>query len=231
MSLLIDGYNLLNATGIVGRGIGPGGLQRSRLALLNFLAESIEPEQLPHTTVVFDAHDAPPGLPRLLNHRGITVRFAANYEDADSQIEELIRSDSAPRRLTVVSSDHRLQRAARHRRATAIDSDLWYAHLIQARRQRHQAPPHAAPGTAGRPIVPLLTEDVDYWIRQFGGASELEMLVEQWMAEEAGQGGQAAPNESPGAKPAASVPPDKLSPEDAAEIGNPFPPGYGEDLE
>ena len=26
MPMLIDGYNLLNATGIVGRGVGPGGL-------------------------------------------------------------------------------------------------------------------------------------------------------------------------------------------------------------
>ena len=30
MSLLIDGYNLLHAAGIMGRGAGPGGLQRSR---------------------------------------------------------------------------------------------------------------------------------------------------------------------------------------------------------
>ena len=30
MSLLIDGYNLLHAVGILGRGIGPGGLRTSR---------------------------------------------------------------------------------------------------------------------------------------------------------------------------------------------------------
>ena len=49
MSLLIDGYNLLNAVGIVGRGVGPGGLERSRLALLNFLAESLSVEEIPRT--------------------------------------------------------------------------------------------------------------------------------------------------------------------------------------
>ncbi len=43
MALLIDGYNLMHVAGIVGRGVGPGGLERSRLALLNFLAESLEP--------------------------------------------------------------------------------------------------------------------------------------------------------------------------------------------
>ena len=228
MSLLIDGYNLLNATGIVGRGAGPGGLERSRLALLNFLAESIDPKEIPHTTIVFDAQNAPPGLPRVISHRGITVRFAANYEDADSQIEELIHSDSVPRRLTVVSSDHRLQRAARRRHAAAIASDVWYAELIRARRQRHQA----APQVPARPIVPLLAEDVNYWIRQFGGASELEKLVEQWSAKDAGDGGQAPSKEPTDAKSSTDEPPaDKLSPEEAAEIGNPFPPGYAEDIE
>ncbi len=53
MPLLIDGYNLLNATGIVGRG-GPSSLGRSRLALLNFLAGSNRPAGvLAHTTAVF----------------------------------------------------------------------------------------------------------------------------------------------------------------------------------
>ena len=30
MALVIDGYNLLHASGILGRGIGPGSLERSR---------------------------------------------------------------------------------------------------------------------------------------------------------------------------------------------------------
>ncbi len=85
--------------------------------MLNFLAESLSAEEIPRTIVVFDAHDAPPGLPGTMDHRGLTVRFAVGYEDADSLIEELIRSDSTPRKLVVVSSDHRLQRAARRRRA------------------------------------------------------------------------------------------------------------------
>jgi hypothetical protein len=169
MSLLIDGYNLLNAVGIAGRGAGPGGLERSRLALLNFLAESLSAEEIPRTTVVFDARSAPPGLPGTTDHRGLTVRFAAGYEDADSLIEELIRSDSAPRKLVVVSSDHRLQRAARRRRATPIDSDAWYAEVLQRRRQRQQ---QSAVEGKNRPPLPPLAEDVDYWVRQFGGQGQ-----------------------------------------------------------
>ena len=64
MSLIIDGYNLMHAAGIVGRGAGPGFLERSRLAVLNFVVESLEPAALATTTVVFDARQAPPGLPR-----------------------------------------------------------------------------------------------------------------------------------------------------------------------
>jgi predicted RNA-binding protein with PIN domain len=167
-SLLIDGYNLLHESGILAGGVGPGGLQRARLALLNFLAESLEPAEAARATVVFDACDAPWGLPNQLQHRGLTVRFATRYPDADGLIEELIRSDSSPRKLTVVSSDHRLQRAAKRRKARAVDSDVWYRELLQKRRSSGESkkePPE-------RPPVPLLAEDVEYWLRQFGGQDE-----------------------------------------------------------
>jgi uncharacterized protein len=107
MSLLIDGYNLLNAAGILGRGRGPGSLERARQALLNTLVESIPADEVPRTTVVFDASESPWGVARQQKHQGITVMFASRDDDADTVIEELIEKDSAPKRLTVVSSDHR----------------------------------------------------------------------------------------------------------------------------
>jgi uncharacterized protein len=169
MSLIIDGYNVLNVVGILGRGIGPGGLHQSRLALLNFLAESLAPEEIPRTIVVFDAHNPPWGLPRSTHHRGIQVCFASQYEEADDLIEELIGAECAPRRLTVVSSDHRIQRAAKRRKAHAVDSDVWYAELLRSRAERLRT----APALPAKPPVPLLAEDVNYWMRQFGGESAL----------------------------------------------------------
>jgi hypothetical protein len=225
MPLIIDGYNLLNAVGIVGRGAGPGGLQRSRLALLNFLAESLEPEEAAHATVVFDAHDAPAGLPRSVEHRGLTVRFAARFEDADSLIEELIRRHSAPRRLTVVSSDHRVQRAARRRKAHFIDSDAWYAEVVRQRHQRQQS----APEGLERPYVPLLEEDVDYWICRFGGESALTALMEKESSGQAPAGGE-PPAGAPPAEPTDAFNPPDDTRKDAALLENPFPPGYAEDL-
>lgn len=168
MHLLIDGYNLMHAAGLIGRGIGPGGLERSRLALLNFVAESLDEHERQSATVVFDARDTPHGLPHTLVHRGITVRFAAGYADADELIEELIRADSAPRRLIVVSGDHRLQRAARRRRATALDSDQWYTDTLRRRRQRPSAPPPV------KPALPADAGEVEFWLSQFDLSAQLD---------------------------------------------------------
>jgi uncharacterized protein len=164
MSLIIDGYNLIHAAGIVGRGVGPGGLERSRLAVLNFVVESVPPAELATTTVVFDAQDAPPGLPREMVHRGIMVRFSTGYESADELIEHLIERESAPRRLIVVSSDHRLHRAARRRKAQAIDSDIWYEQTIAERNLRHRA----AKTGPQKPPAPLPAGEVEYWLAKFG---------------------------------------------------------------
>lgn len=168
MAILIDGYNLLHVTGIFGRGRGPGTLERSRRALLNFLAESIEPTEVSRTTVVFDAGEPPFGLPRTTTHGGMTVRFSSEYGSADELIEELIAANSAPKRLVVVSSDHRLHRAARKRRATPIDSDIWYGQLVEQRQiQRLTSPPVML-----RPEEPLTEGQIEYWLQHFDRQSE-----------------------------------------------------------
>lgn len=136
MALIIDGYNLIHAANILGRGVGPGGLERARIALLEFLVASYDQQQRRAIVVVFDAEHAPPGLPRTVDYHGITVRFSAGYRDADELIEELIQKHSAPRKLTVVSSDHRIHRAAKRRRATPVDSDVWYAEAVRRRIER-----------------------------------------------------------------------------------------------
>ena len=208
MPLLIDGYNLLNAVGITGHGRGGSSLERSRTALLNFLAESLDAEEVAHTCVVFDAAMAPPGLPRVVAHRGLDVRFAPRTSDADTLLEELIRADHSPRRLTVVSSDHRVQRAARRRRARAVDSDVWYAEILhgrQAAKPASSAPSH--------PPLPLAEEDVRRWLDRFGGQAELEGLLHESDAS------------SDQSSATSSDQPPELPP-----FENPFPPGYGEDL-
>ncbi len=164
MALLIDGYNLLHVTGIFGRGIGPGSLERSRRALLNVLVASLSSKELRDATIVFDAEAAPPGLPRTVDHDGLTVRYASGYADADTLIEELIDVHSSPRNLTVVSSDHRIQRAARRRKAKAVDSDVWYGELLRQRRQRGEV----LPSESAKPDRAPSKSEVEYWLKEFG---------------------------------------------------------------
>ena len=163
MSLIIDGYNLLHASGILARGVGPGVLERARGALLNFLAESLTAAEIERTIVVFDAAQAPKGLERIVNHRGILVRFASPEGEADEVIEQLIRECSAPRKLVVVSSDHRLHRAARRRRATPIDSDRWHSQIVQRRLAG------ATPVPVERPTAdqPLSEAETAFWLAAF----------------------------------------------------------------
>jgi len=217
VSLLIDGYNLLHATGIFGRGQASSSLERSRTALLNVLAASIPPDELDQATIVFDANQAPPGLPRRVDHGGLTVCYASEYEDADSMIEELIARHHTPRRLLVVSSDHRLQRAARRRRAQAIDSDVWYTELIRQRAARAIGPGKEPP----KPAVPLSPTETEYWLKQFTDKESGQS------AGDAKRAGTDALGEN-----------DAIEGNDALEenldelsgFDNPFPPGYGEDL-
>ncbi len=205
-------------------------------------------DELAGTTIVFDASHAPPGLPREDSHRGIVVLFAKDYAEADDLIEELISRDHAPRKLFVISSDHRLHRAARRRRATPIDSEVWIAELERrsgkSRRLMPPGKPTAAPG------------ETDSWLAEFADvdveAIEAEIDPRQRKSEPATD----ADAPSAKSKPPTKRPPpplkdgvdeqhlrDAANPfpadfaadiegEDAGELDamNPFPPGYGENL-
>jgi uncharacterized protein len=136
MSLLIDGYNLLHASDVFPPDNVPPTLEQARLALLDFLAENLPAKLVPRTIIVFDATGAPPGLPREMSHRGLAVRFARRGGTADELLEELIAVESDPRNLLVVSSDHRVQRAARQGGAKFTDSEVWTRDVKLARPQR-----------------------------------------------------------------------------------------------
>jgi uncharacterized protein len=165
MALLIDGYNLLYVTGIFAQPGAGTELHRTRLALLRFIASAIDQRERRQTTIVFDAAGAPPGLPRTTTHEDMTVHFARRHSDADELIEELLEEYPAPRTLLVVSSDHRIQRAARRHGATFIDSEKWYAQLLANRRQRGMIPDNVSP----KPDQPVSPEELAHWLREFNG--------------------------------------------------------------
>ena len=124
--LIIDGYNLMHASGLGRSSYGPGDLERCRNRLLKQLENSLDESAAADTIVVFDgkstsASEAAGNTPSRVN-----VRFSPTDSDADTEIESLLRTHSSPRQILVISSDHRLHKAARSRRAQCMDSeDFW----------------------------------------------------------------------------------------------------------
>ncbi len=111
--LLIDGYNLLHAARMAQSSYRPGDLFRCRTRLLKFLLDKLSAAQIKATTVVFDARDPPPDRPAQIVVSGIRVLFANPGGDADVLIQNWLSRHPSPRRVSLVSSDRVLQRAAR----------------------------------------------------------------------------------------------------------------------
>lgn len=160
MKILIDGYNLLHASGIFGGVRGAGGFEASRRALLDEIARLLGAASA-GVTVIFDAADAPPGLPARYAHEGIDVRFAREHGSADALIEAIIEAHDSPTALTVVSADHRVMAAARRRRARPVASAAWLAELRAAARA-------AAAKTDAKPPEPQSEVEVNRWLEEFG---------------------------------------------------------------
>ena len=136
MKYIIDGYNLLHASPLIQNAKGPKWLEKQRFRLLSSLASLIPAADRAATVVVFDARESPSGLPSEYFFEGIKVRFARDHDEADDLIEELIDAHTKTSSLTVVSSDLRLQRAARRRNAAYCDSRVWFDHLQDSLREK-----------------------------------------------------------------------------------------------
>lgn len=144
--LLIDGYNVIAPVAPPGRCSDPLWLHRERERLLGRLRDHL-PEQVRRLTIViFDAANPPTVTGHQYSGFGVDIRFAVGYPEADDLIEELIAACATPKRLAVVSSDHRLQVSAKRRSATVYDSEAWLDHLVAGRVR-------LAPGVFDRLVV------------------------------------------------------------------------------
>lgn len=164
--LLIDGYNVIGPVAAPGRRSGStvnfGGSKRSRhtegasdwlqserMSLLNRLAAGLPEAILSRTCVVFDAANPPPDRPTSFIHHGAQVRFAVGYPEADDLLEEIIAAHHSAKQLSVVSSDRRVQVAARRRGATSFESDAWLGDLLDRRPQLVHWPRGTRPAAKG----------------------------------------------------------------------------------
>lgn len=127
--LILDGYNLMHAAGIARRKYAQGDLERCRRKLEIRIAATLSPEAIARTTVVYDAFTSPGNDNRTGVSQGLRILFAPQGQDADGEIERLLNHHSAPRQIIIVSSDHRLHKAARRRKARCVDSEVFLNEL------------------------------------------------------------------------------------------------------
>jgi len=153
MPFVIDGNNLIYALADAGRDVGRAGLCK---LLAPLLARG-------PVTAVFDGPPPPGPMARQIELTGITVNYSRG-RPADEVIIEHIQANSAPRRLTVVSTDREIRQAARRRRCKSVTSQD-FAVLLE---KLTEAPTQRRPSEPREKTDGLSGKHVDEWMKEFG---------------------------------------------------------------
>ena len=151
MPYLIDGNNLLFAFA-----------EADRSELCRLIAHTAR--RGTKVCIVFDG-PPPEGQPqRQITTDGLEIIYTPGRA-ADDIILQRIEEDSAPRRLTVVSSDRQIRRAAKARRCRSVKSDDFARQLRRRedsarQKTKQQEPPEKRQG--------LSPEQTRKWLDEFG---------------------------------------------------------------
>jgi predicted RNA-binding protein with PIN domain len=153
---IIDGTNLSHAIYNVGAdsdAISDVALCR---AVSNFLTLTGEKGE-----IIFDG--AGPGdKTGFDNIANVEVSFAGPTSDADTVIKDKIRASTAPKSLTVVSSDRRLRKAAATRKAASVKSEVFWTD-VQRRLSRKTKTKEPAAKRQG-----ISASETEQWLDFFG---------------------------------------------------------------
>lgn len=168
--LVIDGYNLMHASGQARQRYGPGDLERCRNRFLRWVAKRVPEKRRGRTIVVFDAGETSNQYIELGSFESMRLLYSPQGLEADDLIEDLIASHTAPKRLQVISSDHRLHKAARRRKATCIDSELFVSTLARAARAQREAERQRREESKPTGELP---EEMAEWMRVFADVQGL----------------------------------------------------------
>ncbi len=120
MPFIVDGYNLLHFIQKASEDFGAiTDVQLCRI-ISEYLRQISEKGE-----VIFDG-TGPRDKTGFDNINNLEVFFSGLRSDADTVIEDKIKANTAPKRLTIVSSDRRLRDAARKRKATVVKSQVFW---------------------------------------------------------------------------------------------------------
>ena len=155
MPVIIDGHNLLWSIKNVEE-------QKSitDIALCQILDRYFS-EVRQSAEIIFDG-TGPPDKTEFDGIRNLTVAYSGRSCDCDTVIEQKILASTAPKLLTIVSTDRRLRDAASVRKATSIKSeDFWDEVKKQlGKRKTAKEPPGKRTG--------LTESETELWLKTFG---------------------------------------------------------------
>jgi len=130
---IIDGYNLLWCM----HKISEYSEDISQIELCRLIGRYLK-NNSSKGQIIFDGI-GPPDRGQFSNIDDIEVIFSGRNTDADGVIEAKIKADTAPKRLTVVSSDRRIRGAAKAGKAASIKSEQFCRTLLSKPATRAEA--------------------------------------------------------------------------------------------
>jgi hypothetical protein len=158
LPLIIDTYNVLHVTGVL-----PGELA---VGEPESLAKLIAGSRFAGDAVWLVCDGVPRGASRVGR---IVIEGAGPGRSADDHIIDFLARNSAPRRVTVVTSDRGIVKRAKARGAECVKSEDFLAMLAEdARKTKTKKPTLPDP----RRSVPLNGREVSGWMALFGITAE-----------------------------------------------------------
>jgi predicted RNA-binding protein with PIN domain len=156
MPVIIDGYNLLRAIEKLGL------MEITDIKMCHVISHYLKSND-EWGVIVFDGIG--PRDKSGFNFSNLKIIFSGAAKDADSIIEKEIAENSAPQRLTVVSSDRRIRFAAKKRKAPDVKSDAFWHQIIQFMALRTRERGRTEPREKFEGISEAETEQ---WLKIFG---------------------------------------------------------------
>lgn len=154
--LIVDAYNVLHVTGVLPPELA--GLEAPDLA--DLIAQS----RWGRHQAIVQCDGTKPRDVRAVDRGSVRVSYAGGGASADAAIERLVNESSHPRRITVVSNDREVQRAARRRGARVLRADDFLRQLAADAARA----PRGRRSVAKRDPGPLTPRQVEAWLRYFG---------------------------------------------------------------
>ncbi len=153
---IIDGHNLLHAIPKVDESTGLISDLQLCLVVDNYLKRTGNSGE-----IIFDGI-GPPDKTGFDNMSKLEISFSGIDTDTDTIIEDKISSSTAPKRLIIVSSDRRIRKAARTRKATSLKSEEFWNNLSK---QMSIKRPKKEPGEKR---YGLSESETEKWLDYFG---------------------------------------------------------------